>query len=110
MEVRYGHKAITRIQKAAGGQNGGERLRQKSAGRIISQTRTNQEAQKVIELKSNMTKAEIDKAEKQLRERRAKVLADFKAGRRKSADTIAIKNAIDDMLALLAKRKKRVRK
>ena len=64
----------------------------------------------MIELKSNMTKAEIDKAEKQLRERRAKVLADFKAGREKSGDTIAMKKAIDDMLKLLAKKKKRVRK
>ena len=45
----------------------------------------------MIELKSNMTKAEMDKAEKQLRVRRAKALADFKAGRKKSADTIAIK-------------------
>jgi hypothetical protein len=57
-----------------------------------------------------MTKAEIDKAEKQLKERRAKVLADFKAGRRKSADTIAVKNAIDDMLGLLAKKRKKARK
>lgn len=64
----------------------------------------------MIELKGNMTKAEIDKAEKQLKERRAKVLADFKAGRRKSADTIAIKNAIDDMLGLLAKKRKKARK
>lgn len=64
----------------------------------------------MIELKGNMTKAEIDKAEKQLKERRAKVLADFKTGRRKSADTIAIKNAIDDMLGLLAKKRKKARK
>ena len=64
----------------------------------------------MIELKGNMTKAEIDKAEKQLKECRAKVLADFKAGRRKSADTIAIKNAIDDMLGLLAKKRKKARK
>ena len=64
----------------------------------------------MIELKGNMTKTEIDKAEKQLKERRAKVLADFKAGRRKSADTIAIKNAIDDMLGLLAKKRKKARK
>ncbi len=64
----------------------------------------------MIELKGNMTKAEIDKAEKQLKERRAKVLADFKAGRRKSADTIAVKNAIDDMLGLLAKKRKKARK
>ena len=64
----------------------------------------------MIELKSNMTKAEIIRAEKQLQERRAKVLADFKAGRRKSADTIAIKKAIDDMLGLLAKKRKRARR
>lgn len=64
----------------------------------------------MIELKTNMTKAEITRAEKQLQERRAKVLADFKAGRKKSADTIAMKKAIDDMLVLLAKKKKRARK
>ncbi len=64
----------------------------------------------MIELKTNMTKAEIIRAEKQLQERRAKVLADFKAGRKKSGDTIAMKKAIDDMLKLLAKKKKRVRK
>ena len=64
----------------------------------------------MIELKSNMTQAEIIRAEKKLKDRRAKALADFKAGRKKSSDTIAIKKAIDDALKLLAKKKKRVRK
>ena len=50
----------------------------------------------MIELKGNMTQAEIIRAEKQLKDRRAKALADFKAGRKKSSDTIAIKKAIDD--------------
>lgn len=62
----------------------------------------------MIELKSIMTKAEIDEAEKQLRQRREKALADFKAGRKKSSDTIAVKNAIDAMLALLARKRKKV--
>ena len=62
----------------------------------------------MIELKSIMTKAEIDEAEKQLRQRREKALADFKAGRKKSSDTIAVKNAIDAMLALLVRKRKKV--
>ena len=64
----------------------------------------------MIELKCNMTKKEIDKAEKELLKRREKVLEDFKAGRKKSADTIAIKNAIDDMLGLLSRKRKKAHK
>lgn len=60
----------------------------------------------MIQLKSKMTKKEIEQAEAENARRRKRALQDYHIGKIKSQDAVHILNACDDMAQELARRKK----
>lgn len=60
----------------------------------------------MIQLKSKMTKKEIEQAEAENARRRKRALQDYHVGKIKIQDAVHILNACDDMAQELARRKK----
>lgn len=64
----------------------------------------------MIEIKVNMTKKEIDEAQRKNQERRQAVLKEFKAGKRTSSDTRTILKSCDNLHLLLERMRKKAKR
>ena len=64
----------------------------------------------MIEVKTNMTNAEIDEAERQNERRRKKAIEDFKAGRHQSAETRRILERCDSLHQMLERMRKKAKR
>lgn len=64
----------------------------------------------MIEVKTNMTEAEIDEAQRKNKHRRLQALKDYKEGRRKAADTCKILDSCDRLHTMLERVRKKAKR